>query len=113
MPATPSSARQSNERGAPLVALGLACGRADGSAAVWGAVAVGPADTGRAGCVGPGAAWAPGGRHRARRSDKLPALAGCSSCHPARGGGPLAGRRPVATPFGTFYSPNLTPDVET
>jgi hypothetical protein len=38
---------------------------------------------------------------------------GCFSCHTAPGGEPLAGGRALATPFGTFYSPNLTPDVET
>lgn len=39
---------------------------------------------------------------------------GCASCHTdAKGGGaPLAGGRPLATPFGTFYSPNITPDPE-
>jgi len=36
--------------------------------------------------------------------------AGCISCH--TGDRPLAGRRPIATPFGTFYSPNITPDRE-
>ena len=34
--------------------------------------------------------------------------AGCGSCH--AGVKPLAGGRPIETPFGTFYSPNITPD---
>jgi mono/diheme cytochrome c family protein len=38
---------------------------------------------------------------------------GCFSCHTAPGGEPLAGGRALATPFGTFYSPNITPDPET
>ncbi len=42
------------------------------------------------------------------------ALAGhCAGCHTARGGAPYAGGRPIETPFGTLYAPNLTPDVET
>jgi mono/diheme cytochrome c family protein len=36
--------------------------------------------------------------------------AGCISCH--TGDRPLAGGRPITTPFGTFYSPNITPDPE-
>jgi len=39
--------------------------------------------------------------------------AGCTSCHTAEGGKPLAGGRALETPFGTFYSPNITPDPET
>lgn len=37
--------------------------------------------------------------------------AGCYGCHTdEKGGGtPLAGGRALATPFGTFYSPNITP----
>jgi mono/diheme cytochrome c family protein len=40
---------------------------------------------------------------------------GCEGCHTdAKGGGqPLAGGRALATPFGTFYSPNITPDRDT
>jgi mono/diheme cytochrome c family protein len=40
--------------------------------------------------------------------------AGCEDCHTDRGHGgqPYAGGRALATPFGTFYSPNITPDPE-
>jgi mono/diheme cytochrome c family protein len=47
------------------------------------------------------------------RGEYLTRAGGCFSCHTAPGGQPLAGRRALATPFGTFYSPNITPDVET
>jgi mono/diheme cytochrome c family protein len=47
------------------------------------------------------------------RGEYLTRAGGCFSCHTASGGQPLAGGRALATPFGTFYSPNLTPDVET
>lgn len=40
---------------------------------------------------------------------------GCISCHTedADDAVPLAGGRAIESPFGTFYSPNITPDVET
>ncbi len=42
------------------------------------------------------------------------ALAGnCAACHTARGGAPWAGGLAIATPFGTVYSSNLTPDAQT
>lgn len=41
--------------------------------------------------------------------------AGCTTCHTdEKGGGqPLAGGRALKTPFGTYYSPNITPDPQT
>jgi mono/diheme cytochrome c family protein len=41
--------------------------------------------------------------------------ADCAACHTdvEHGGRPYAGDRALATPFGTFYSPNITPDPET
>jgi mono/diheme cytochrome c family protein len=49
------------------------------------------------------------------RGDYLTRAGGCFSCHTdtARGGAPLAGGRALKTPFGTFYSPNITPDRDT
>ncbi|MDO8301421.1 MAG: cytochrome c [Lacisediminimonas sp.] len=42
------------------------------------------------------------------------AMAGnCMSCHTVRGGDEYAGGRAIATPFGSIYSSNLTPDPET
>lgn len=37
----------------------------------------------------------------------------CMSCHTARGGAPYAGGRGIATPFGTVFTSNLTPDEAT
>ncbi len=37
----------------------------------------------------------------------------CVACHTRRGGQPFAGGRPIPTPFGTIYSPNITPDNKT
>jgi mono/diheme cytochrome c family protein len=47
------------------------------------------------------------------RGEYLVRAGGCFSCHTAIGGQKLAGGRALATPFGTFYSPNITPDPET
>ncbi len=42
------------------------------------------------------------------------AIAGnCAACHTDRGGAPLAGGKGIATPFGTVYASNLTPDART
>jgi mono/diheme cytochrome c family protein len=42
----------------------------------------------------------------------LVVLGDCKSCHTARGGAAFAGGRPIPTPFGIFYSPNITPDTK-
>ncbi|MCE4537820.1 cytochrome c [Pelomonas sp. P7] len=47
----------------------------------------------------------------ARRGAYLAAVGNCAGCHTARGGARLAGGRPIPTPFGTVFSPNLTPDA--
>jgi alcohol dehydrogenase (quinone), cytochrome c subunit len=39
--------------------------------------------------------------------------ANCVSCHTRKGGAPFSGGRPLATPLGTIYSTNITPDRET
>jgi mono/diheme cytochrome c family protein len=51
----------------------------------------------------------------AARGAYMVRAAGCVACHTdsAGGGKPFAGGRPIETPFGTFHSPNITPDVET
>src|SRR3984893_15007119 len=48
-----------------------------------------------------------------QRGEYLVRAGGCVSCHTPAGGEKLAGGRPLATPFGTFYSPNITPEAET
>ena len=37
----------------------------------------------------------------------------CAGCHTAQGGQPYAGGRDLPTPFGTFITPNITPDRDT
>ena len=47
------------------------------------------------------------------RGAYLARAANCRGCHSARGDEPYAGGRQIPTPFGTFRSPNITPDPET
>ena len=47
------------------------------------------------------------------RGDYLVKAGGCISCHSAEEGEPFAGGVALASPFGTFYAPNITPDPAT
>jgi nicotinate dehydrogenase subunit B len=49
----------------------------------------------------------------AERGRLLAAAGHCVECHTAPGGAPGAGGRAFATPFGTVYATNLTPDAAT
>ncbi|MCG2594119.1 cytochrome c [Ramlibacter sp. XY19] len=55
---------------------------------------------------------APSGEQVARGA-YLARVGNCMLCHTERGGPPYAGGRPIATPFGTVFSSNLTPDART
>ena len=44
------------------------------------------------------------------RGATLALIGNCTSCHSAAGGRPFAGGVPIATPFGTLYGSNITPD---
>lgn len=47
------------------------------------------------------------------RGEYLTRAGDCTSCHTAIGGKPFAGGRAIETPFGTIYTPNITPDKAT
>ena len=47
------------------------------------------------------------------RGEYLTRAADCVVCHTVEGGAPFAGGRGFVLPFGTLYSTNITPDVET
>jgi mono/diheme cytochrome c family protein len=47
------------------------------------------------------------------RGTYLARAGNCAACHTDRGGRPFAGGKGIATPFGTVYASNLTPDGET
>lgn len=49
----------------------------------------------------------------AERGEYLTRAADCVVCHTAKDGAPFAGGRAFVLPFGTMYSTNITPDVET
>jgi mono/diheme cytochrome c family protein len=56
---------------------------------------------------------AAGGPGDAQRGAYLATAGHCAGCHTARDGAAYAGGRALATPFGTAYAANLTPDAET
>jgi mono/diheme cytochrome c family protein len=47
------------------------------------------------------------------RGRYLTVVADCTACHTVPRLGQFAGGRPIATPFGTLISPNITPDAQT
>jgi len=47
------------------------------------------------------------------RGAYLARAADCTACHSVPGQAPFTGGRAFTTPFGTLYSPNITPDAET
>lgn len=47
------------------------------------------------------------------RGEYITRMADCEACHTAKGGAPFAGGRPFVLPFGTIFTPNITPDAET
>ena len=51
----------------------------------------------------------------AARGEYLVRAAGCAGCHTVTGDaeGYLAGGRAISSPYGNFYSSNITPDIET
>jgi mono/diheme cytochrome c family protein len=59
------------------------------------------------------AAPADGTPEQVARGEYLARAGNCMTCHSTRGGQPYAGGRGIATPFGTVYAGNLTPDDET
>ncbi|ABB08552.1 c-type cytochrome [Burkholderia lata] len=48
-----------------------------------------------------------------RAGARIIALGDCIVCHTAKGGKPFSGGLPLATPFGTIYATNITPDPDT
>jgi mono/diheme cytochrome c family protein len=52
-------------------------------------------------------------RRLVSRGEALAGLGACAVCHTREGGEPYAGGLPLATPFGTLYTTNITPDAGT
>lgn len=67
-----------------------------------------------AGAAALAAAFSATAQDAAERGAYLVRAGGCIACHTAKDGGePFAGGLGLETPFGTFYSPNITPDADT
>lgn len=47
------------------------------------------------------------------RGQYLTRIGDCEACHTRPGGKPFSGGLPIPTPFGTIYTPNITPDAQT
>ena len=47
-----------------------------------------------------------------KRGEYLAYAGDCIACHTKHDGAPFAGGLPMVTPFGTLYSPNITPDIQ-
>jgi len=61
----------------------------------------------------PGAVVAPASPALLEKGAYLAQAGNCMGCHTVQGGAQYAGGRPVDTPFGVVYAPNLTPDAAT
>lgn len=61
----------------------------------------------------PAATSAPAPSAEIERGAELMRLGNCASCHTALGGALFAGGRPIPSRFGTFFTPNITPDART
>jgi len=59
------------------------------------------------------AAAAPASPGLIAQGEYLVRVGNCMSCHTQPGGPAFAGGRAIATPFGSVYAPNLTPDDAT
>ncbi|HSV78938.1 MAG TPA: cytochrome c [Ramlibacter sp.] len=55
----------------------------------------------------------PASPERIARGAYLARAGNCAACHTERGGPAYAGGKGIATPFGTVYASNLTPDADT
>jgi mono/diheme cytochrome c family protein len=52
-------------------------------------------------------------RAEIKRGEGLALIGDCTACHTGNAGKPLAGGRPMTTPFGTVFTSNITPDRDT
>lgn len=93
--------------GGAVVVLALAGLAAAGALLAWDTAPAVPA------LGAPPAGPAPADAATLERGRVLALAGNCAACHTARGGAPYAGGRALATPFGTVYAGNLTPDADT
>jgi mono/diheme cytochrome c family protein len=104
----PSSATAHASGASPAVATSIPTG---GSAA---AMATGPAGpSGGSGGLAGAASTDAGAADLVKRGEYLARAGDCIACHTADKSRPYAGGLPIGTPFGTLYTPNITPDPDT
>lgn len=103
----------SNDRDAsPADELPLSVAQAQGASEVGVAGASGPSG-GSDGAAAGGAQTEAGTADLVKRGEYLARAGDCIACHTADKGRPFAGGVPIGTPFGTLYTPNITPDPDT
>ncbi|SDV48081.1 cytochrome c [Chitinasiproducens palmae] len=54
-----------------------------------------------------------GASEQVKRGEYLARMGDCVACHTVRGAKPYSGNYAIPSPFGTMFTPNLTPDNET
>jgi mono/diheme cytochrome c family protein len=81
--------------------------------ALLGLCAAGSADRAPAGAPSPPSERAASEEALVAKGAQLAAIGNCAVCHTREGGKPFAGGLALATPFGTIYSTNITPDATT
>ncbi|HET7306654.1 MAG TPA: cytochrome c [Gammaproteobacteria bacterium] len=60
-----------------------------------------------------GVAWGADSTASLSRGQYLTRIGDCRACHTEPGRAAFSGGRPIETPFGVIYSPNITPDAQT
>lgn len=110
---TPSAASMGNGASASNAAASGA--QAGGAAASGASAGVGAAvPPGASGSAVAGAAvMDDAGADLVKRGEYLARAGDCVACHTADKSRPFAGGLPIGTPFGTLYTPNITPDPST
>jgi mono/diheme cytochrome c family protein len=88
-------------------------GPATASAGAGAATETGGAPGGPSASAGTGAAVGAAMTDLAKRGEYLARAGDCIACHTADKSRPFAGGLPMGTPFGTLYTPNITPDPDT
>lgn len=102
----------SNTSSSTNEASGAAPGTSNSATSAATATAAPP--SGGSGSAGAAAAAEPGNDgDLVKRGEYLARVGDCVACHTADKSRPFAGGLPIGTPFGTLYTPNITPDPET
>jgi mono/diheme cytochrome c family protein len=107
---SPSSSSSSSSN--PAAASAAAGGNAAASGIATPGAA-GPSPSSEADVLPAGAAADATSADLVKRGEYLARIGDCVACHTADKSRPFAGGLPIGTPFGTLYTPNITPDPDT